>query len=402
MEIIRGQRASFFDAVGPAFSATLELQGVDPLGWRFLCLMVNDKGKALDGSSVYFDANQRSPCGTVTPKGRDGASFQIDLGRAPAALTSLVFAVAFVVPPTRGRTTANQITQGVLKIQGPNGGEILYRLAGSDFGQEAAVVLLEVYRKDPWRLMAVGSGFLGGIGAMLSRYDVSNDVIRAVESGEAPLVVADVDNLSLPQAWPGGVTPRVPSGVLPAVGIVLVEDGQGNSGSGTCFAISPGGFLITCAHVIEGATKIGVVMEGKSVIRPAIPTKCDTSLDVAMLYLGDRSGCESWFSITRSDANVEIGQEVGILGYPLRGALGANVSYSHGIVNSIRRRQNGTGQVLQVDAGAAPGSSGAPVFSRADGTVIGVLSSGLDNSAGMLINFAVDLRNVHRLGWFSA
>lgn len=400
IELVRGQRSPFFDALGPTLNVGLELQGVDPLGWRFLCLMADGRGKTL-GSEVLYDANQRSRCGTVAPKTAGAATqFQIDLARTPAEVQSLVFAVAFVTPPTHGRTTANQVQSGLLTVKGQGGAEVRYRFTGADFGQEAAVLLLEIYRKDPWRLMAVGSGFLGGIGAMLSRYDVSNDVIRAIESGEVPLQAASVDTLHLPSGWPGGTQPKVPGGLLPAVGLVLVEDAE-SSGSGTAFAISPGGLLLTCAHVVAGATKIGVVMEGKTVIRPAIPLLGDVNLDVALLYLPDRCGVERWFTIGREDAEIEIGQEVGILGYPLRGNLGANVSYSHGIVNSLRRRQNGTGQVLQVDAGAAPGSSGAPVFSRADGSVIGILSSGISNTAGMLINFAVDLRNVHRLGWFS-
>lgn len=401
MELVRGQRSPFLETIGASFTVSLEVQGVDPLGWRFLCLMVGGEGKVIDGSEVLYDSNQRSHCGTVVPTSREGSPhFQVELGRTRETLTRLVFALVFVAPPTRGRTTANLISKGLLKIKGKDGAEINYRFSGADFGQEAAVELLEIYRKDPWRLMAVGSGFLGGVGALLSRYEVVGDVIRAVESGEVPLVMA-ADTLQLPSGWPGGAEPRVPGGLLSAAALLLVEDGEGNSGSGTGFAVSPGGFLITCAHVIEGAVKVGVVMEGKNVIRPAVPVMADAALDIALVYLLDRSGLEQWFRLCRPDATVEIGQEVGILGYPLRGALGANVSYSHGIVNSVRRRPNGTGHVLQVDAGAAPGSSGAPVFSRTDGTVIGILSSGLENASNMLINFAVDLRNVHRLGWFA-
>ena len=54
----------------------------------------------------------------------------------------------------------------------------------------------------------------------------------------------------------------------------------------------------------------------------------------------------------------------------------------------------------QVDTGAAPGSSGGPVFRRADGRVVGVLTSGLSTQmGGMLVNFAVDIRRLWQLGW---
>lgn len=58
--------------------------------------------------------------------------------------------------------------------------------------------------------------------------------------------------------------------------------------------------------------------------------------------------------------------------------------------------------ILQIDAGAAPGSSGGPVFQRSDGRVIGVLTSGLLNGPpGMLVNFALDLAYAWDLGWFT-
>lgn len=402
MSLVRGQRAQFFEKVGAAFRVSADIKGVDRTAWKLLCLLVGEQDRVINGTEVLFDPSQRSQCGSVVPKIQDGNSleFLIDLTRTPEGVKRLVFVVV-LLPLPRGRAFANQITSGSIQMKSPGNATYEYSFTGSDFGQETAVVLLELYRKDPWRVMAVGSGFLGGLAALLSRYNISNDLIGAIERGEAPLAMVS-EAPTLPSAWPGGVSPKVPTGLIAAVGLVLVQDSEGNSGSGTAFSVGPGGLLLTCSHVIEGAVSIGIVMEGTTTIRPAGVVMVDADLDVALLALHDRNGLEKWFHLNQGETVIEIGQEVGILGYPLGGALGVSVTYSHGIINSLRRRPGGHAQVLQVDAGAAPGSSGAPVFDRASGRVLGILSSGLDSAkAGMLINFAVDLRNVLRLGWFS-
>ncbi|MDR2141107.1 MAG: TerD family protein, partial [Deltaproteobacteria bacterium] len=43
-------------------------------------------------------------------------------------------------------------------------------LTGADFAGEKALIAIEIYRKDEWRLAAVASGFNGGLAALLQHY----------------------------------------------------------------------------------------------------------------------------------------------------------------------------------------------------------------------------------------
>lgn len=81
--------------------------------------------------------------------------------------------------------------------------------------------------------------------------------------------------------------------------------------------------------------------------------------------------------------------------YPLSFELGTSVTYTQGIVNSCRMRDKNI-PILQIDAGAAPGSSGVPVFRRKDGRVVGILQGGIEHY-GMFVNLAWDVRAIYKL-----
>ena len=116
-----------------------------------------------------------------------------------------------------------------------------------------------------------------------------------------------------------------------------------------------------------------------------------------LLHLDDRFGVTSWMLLAPPVAAPRLGDELGPLGYPLGTQLGVSLTYSQGVVNSVRRK--GDVEVLQVDTGAAPGSSGGPVFRRSDGRVVGILTSGVMQAGGMLINFATRAERLSTLRW---
>lgn len=179
---------------------------------------------------------------------------------------------------------------------------------------------------------------------------------------------------------------------------MVVEREQKAISSGTGFLISPGGHFLTCNHVVDGAVGAAICLEGTEELRPVEVLQVDADRDVALCWISDRAGATDWFLLGDVGTAPTLGLELGLLGYPLGAALGLGATYSQGIVNSVRRY--GELDVLQIDAGAAPGSSGGPVFRRSDGRVVGMLTSGIDlPNQGMHINFAIDMRAVLRLGW---
>jgi S1-C subfamily serine protease len=177
--------------------------------------------------------------------------------------------------------------------------------------------------------------------------------------------------------------------------MVLVEREEG-AANATAFFITPGGLAVTCAHVVAGAQKLSLLVEGQNKIRGARVCAVDEEADVALIAPYDHAGSASWFRLSPPASPRSLGTEVGVYGYPLGGIFGLSLTYSQGVINSLH--QGTDKRILQLDAGAAPGSSGGPVFRRADGVVVGVLSSGLrNNPGGMLVNFAVDSERL----WFN-
>jgi S1-C subfamily serine protease len=176
---------------------------------------------------------------------------------------------------------------------------------------------------------------------------------------------------------------------------------MGTVHTGTGFIVNPGGCFITCAHVVDDAVDFAICIDGTRLLRKSEVIAMDTMADLALCWMADRNGSPDWLLLAGKDATPALGDDLGLLGFPLGVDLGLSVTYSQGIVNSLRQRgDRGQVSVLQIDVGAAPGSSGGPVFRRKDGKVLGVLTSGLDvQERGMMINFAVDLRMLWRLGW---
>lgn len=165
--------------------------------------------------------------------------------------------------------------------------------------------------------------------------------------------------------------------------------------------MTPGGHFITCNHVVEDAEQLSICIDGTRLLRRAEVVARDAASDLALCWMSDRNGSADWLLIAGRYPTPGSATSSGSSGFRLVWDLGLSVTYSQGIVNSLRSR--GDVPALQIDVGAAPGSSGGPVLSRwSDGRVLGVLTSGLAGvDRGMHINFAVDLRVIWRLGWLT-
>lgn len=147
-----------------------------------------------------------------------------------------------------------------------------------------------------------------------------------------------------------------------SVGIVM--------GSG--FVISEDGYILTNAHVIEGARKITVTFEsGDSFEAQIVGQEEDNDLAVIKI--------EPTFELNpvvmgNSD-NIVIGEDVFAIGNPL-GEL--TFSITKGIVSAIDRQVQidtfNSINMFQVDCAVNEGNSGGPIF-NAYGEVIGVVSA---------------------------
>lgn len=130
----------------------------------FACFGLGAHGKLLDERYMTFFNQPRTPCGGVEIVAqRDNTiRFEVDTNALPPTIDQLVMTAS-----VDGAGTLSQLASGELTL----GDQARFAFAGSDFAQERAVMLGNVYRKDGhWRFMAVGQGFNGGLDALVAHF----------------------------------------------------------------------------------------------------------------------------------------------------------------------------------------------------------------------------------------
>lgn len=150
------------------------------------------------------------------------------------------------------------------------------------------------------------------------------------------------------------------------------------TGSGTCFALNSQGYLVTCYHVVEGARAIKVrgVDSDFSILYNVEVVATDKKNDLAILRISDRrfTGVLNVpYRIKESIADV--GENIFVLGYPLRPIMGDEIKLTNGIISS-RSGYQGDITSYQITAAVQPGNSGGPLFDES-GDVIGVINARL-------------------------
>ncbi len=143
---------------------------------------------------------------------------------------------------------------------------------------------------------------------------------------------------------------------------------EASSGSG--FAVSSDGYLITNNHVIEGCQEVAVYEGGRVV--PVTVVTYDLQNDLALLK-GDFTP-KAVFAL--SDDRPELLQDVYVAGYPFGNEISSSIKVTKGIISSLTGIGNNFSNI-QIDAALQVGNSGGPILDEM-GNVVGVAVSKLD------------------------
>lgn len=179
-----------------------------------------------------------------------------------------------------------------------------------------------------------------------------------------------------------------------AMVFLVVEFPDSSRSTGTGFNVLPSGLIVTNRHVVQQpdgtqAQRIAVAFDGTSGQwkRASIEVVSETD-ELAFLRLTSAGTYPTVNGVARDDASVGVGRPVAILGYPL-GTATAGMNGSINTVTPSATLSVGTvskrvPDTMQLDAFAAQGSSGSPVFDRR-GVVVGVVYGGATESGGRIV-----------------
>jgi serine protease Do len=158
-------------------------------------------------------------------------------------------------------------------------------------------------------------------------------------------------------------------------------------GAGSGVIISEDGYIITCDHVIEGASSVTVTLTN-GVKYDATVVGGDKQTDIAILKINADEKLTA--STIGSSTDLLVGETVIAIGNPL-GTLGGSVST--GIVSALDREIDIDGQkykLLQTNAAINPGNSGGGLF-NINGELIGVVNAKQSGTVIEGLGFAIPI-----------
>ena len=165
--------------------------------------------------------------------------------------------------------------------------------------------------------------------------------------------------------------------LFPSVNDNILQSGNSTKiTSGSGFGISSDGILATNFHVIDGANKIkvrGINSDFNKTYLAKILVS-DKINDLALIQIKD-SSFSSLGNIpyTIKTGLAAVGENIFVLGYPLRATMGDEIKLTNGIVSS-RTGFKGDITSYQISAPVQPGNSGGPLFDN-QGNLIGIINA---------------------------
>lgn len=180
-DFTRGQKGKLADmGCTGSFPIVLALsaQGMDI---DMTCFGLDANGQLSDDRYMVFFNQKSCPGGGMTLEFENSsATFRVDVSRLPDSIHKLVFAASI-----SGEGTMCKLGPSLMRL-----GSTSFSFSGTDYQNEKAVIIGELYRRDgQWRFGAVGQGFNGGLSALLKYFggtEAAGSPASALPAVQAP------------------------------------------------------------------------------------------------------------------------------------------------------------------------------------------------------------------------
>jgi putative serine protease PepD len=167
-------------------------------------------------------------------------------------------------------------------------------------------------------------------------------------------------------------------------------------GAGTGIIISSDGYVVTNAHVVNGASNIKVTLPANGGTHDATIVGMDTTKDLAVIKISGVSGLTA-ATFANSDT-VQVGDSVIAVGNAL--GYGGSPTVTEGIISakgrSLQDSEDNLTGLLQTDAAINPGNSGGPLVDT-NGDVVGInvaVATGTSSEPAQNIGFTIPSNTV--------
>ena len=250
-------------------------------------------------------------------------------------------------------------------------------------------------------VLAAVMGFAGGY--VGSQMNGSKVVIQQVApSGSSSSSGSDSSITSASASGSSLTTEQVADLVSPSVVVITTEQvvysqwswygqSQVESGAGSGVIISSDGYILTCDHVVAGASNITVTIGDVDYTATVVGE--DSTSDVAVLKI-DANGLTP--AVVGDSDTLTVGDNVLAVGNPL-GELGGTVT--SGIVSALNRSVSiqssgsvNTMSLIQMDASVSPGNSGGGLFNM-NGELVGIVNAKSSDSDAEGLGFAIPVND---------
>ena len=240
----------------------------------------------------------------------------------------------------------------------------------------------------------VGAKF-GGSGKVVIQQVAPSSTADSAPGSDSSITAASSSGSSL-------TTEQVADLVSPSVVVITTEQvvysqwswygqNQVESGAGSGVIISSDSYILTCAHVVDGASTITVTIGDKDYTATLVGE--DTTSDIAVIKI-DADGLTP-ATVGNSDS-LKVGQSVMAVGNPL-GELGGTVT--GGMISALNRSVTiqgsssvNTMSLIQMDASVSPGNSGGGLFNM-NGELVGIVNAKSSSSDAEGLGFAIPIND---------